>query len=110
MKSDKAKNLILIVEIIGFLLLILIVWLDELINLPGYLFGSKVHQIDLEEAVVETIVISTLGIIVIAITWYQNRKNRNRGNRWSITSMNTQVHYFPTASVQNVKKSTMAMC
>lgn len=70
MKIEKSRNLVLLVEFLGFASLIVIVWLDELINLPVFFFGPGIHQIDIEEAILESIVILAFGLLVISISWY----------------------------------------
>ena len=68
MTKDKFIHKILIVEIIGFFIIILIVWIDELLDLPHLIFGSPVTSINYFESIFETFAIAMLSVILIFLT------------------------------------------
>ncbi|MFC1539071.1 hypothetical protein ACFL6H_06595 [Candidatus Latescibacterota bacterium] len=68
MTYKKIKKWVLISEIIGFGFIILLLWADEIIDIPHHLFGAPVTPINWIEGIIETICISILSIIIIAIT------------------------------------------
>jgi len=60
------RNLLLY-EIVAFLLLITVSWLDELIGLPTMIFGDAV-QPNWHEAALETLVISAVAVPTLLLT------------------------------------------
>jgi hypothetical protein len=66
--NPKHAHRILWYESIGFVALMALSWLDELIGLPTILFGGPPHQADLRESCLEMTVIAIVGIITIAVT------------------------------------------
>ncbi len=67
-----------IIEAISFLLLILLVWLNELLDLPHHLLGAPVNgaPLRLEEALLETLVIVGVGVFVLLATGILSRRIR----------------------------------
>jgi hypothetical protein len=55
-------------ETIAFSSIILLIWLDELIDIPGYLLGAKPTPINWRESFFESVCILLLGIIIIRFT------------------------------------------
>jgi hypothetical protein len=68
MKKEKFVKKIIWIEMIGFLSSILIIWLDELWDLPHLIFGALATPINFSESIFETILISLLAIIIIFLT------------------------------------------
>ncbi|MFH1081037.1 MAG: hypothetical protein V1766_12410 [Pseudomonadota bacterium] len=68
MKTTQLSKRILASELMGFLIVIMIVWLDEFIDLPHKLFGAPATHVNYIESIFETIIISVLAVIVILIT------------------------------------------
>jgi hypothetical protein len=67
MNSRQKLRRILWYESIGFVLIIILSWLDEVLNLPGLLFGGA-KQTDWRESVMETVVIMAVWLIVLVFT------------------------------------------
>jgi hypothetical protein len=55
-------------EVVGFLFVILIIWLDEIIDIPSLFFGVPQTPINWGEAIFESGTISILGAIIIYVT------------------------------------------
>lgn len=73
MQNRNPIDYIVSIEILGFGLIILLTWLDELVRLPSLLFGGE-YQSNYAEAVMETLIILAVALPVILIT----RKMLNR--------------------------------
>ena len=54
---------IIIAELIGFLLVIIILWLDELLDLPHRLFGAPATPINFIESIFETMIVLVLAAL-----------------------------------------------
>ena len=67
MPNRTLSSHIILYEIIGFALIILLTWLDELVHLPSLLFGGA-YQSNYPEAIMETIIVLCVAIPVIIIT------------------------------------------
>lgn len=61
--NRRNANRILWIEAIGFIFLILLSWLDELLGLPYLLFGGA-HEMVWRESVIETISIAIVWLVV----------------------------------------------
>jgi hypothetical protein len=59
--SDRLPRTAIMLECVGFLAIICISWLDELIDLPYYLFGAPPSPFRPEEAIVESVVTLLVG-------------------------------------------------
>lgn len=66
-KSTRHIQHIVGIEILGFSLIILLTWLDELLPLPALLFGGEYHA-NYPEAIMETLIIMGVAIPVVVIT------------------------------------------
>jgi len=69
MTKDIISKRIILYDLIGFGVVILILWLDELIDVPHLLFGAAATPVNIREVVAETAVVILLGIGVIGVTW-----------------------------------------
>jgi hypothetical protein len=67
MINRKKAQKILWYETIGFLFLITLSWLNELISLPHLIFGSGEHS-SIHEALIETVVLVGVWLIVVTFT------------------------------------------
>ena len=67
MKNRNPSQHIILFEVLGFGLIILLTWLDELINLPSVLFGG-VYQTNYPEAIIESLIVLLVAITVILFT------------------------------------------
>jgi hypothetical protein len=59
----------LALETAGFLLIIAIIWLDELLDLPRLLFGAAATPVRLGEGAMESVLTLLVGIVVVSITY-----------------------------------------
>ena len=59
---------LLLVETGGFLLVSLIIWLDELLDLPHILFGAPPTPLRVAEGALESVLTLALGAVVVAVT------------------------------------------
>jgi hypothetical protein len=65
---------ILLIELTGFAFVLLLLWMDEIVDLPHVLFGAPSTPINVAECIIETVVISLLGIIVLLTTFHLLRR------------------------------------
>jgi len=66
-KAQFSKKII-IAELIGFILVIMILWLDELLDLPHRFLGAPATPINLMESIFETMMVLVLAALVIFST------------------------------------------
>ena len=66
-KKQFAKRIIGI-EIVGFLSAILIVWIDEILDIPHIIFGALDTPINYLESIFESALIALLAIVIISLT------------------------------------------
>ena len=64
----------LALETAGFLLIIVIIWLDELLDLPRLLFGAAATPVRLGEGAMESVLTLLVGIAVVSITYRAFRR------------------------------------
>ena len=55
-------------EIIGFVFIIVFIWLDELMDIPHLLFGTESTPVNWSESLFESIVIAVLGAVIVIHT------------------------------------------
>ena len=55
-------------EIIGFVFIIVFIWLDELMDIPHLLFGTESTPVNWSESLFESIVIAVLGAVIVIQT------------------------------------------
>lgn len=72
MKPDKKKvNLpaaVILYEIIGFVAIIIFLWLDEIFDLPHYLFNSIKTPVNVVESIFESIIILIIAIFCVRVS------------------------------------------
>jgi hypothetical protein len=61
-------------EIIGFALVILLIWVDEYVDLPHLLLGAPATPMRLSEALLEAGTTLVLGVGVIVASWRKNQR------------------------------------
>jgi len=64
----------MVLESMGFFIIVCISWLDELLDLPHYLFGAPVTPFRPQEAILESIVSLLVGVAVVAFTGHLVRQ------------------------------------
>ncbi|MFH0881736.1 MAG: hypothetical protein V2A56_02025 [bacterium] len=62
------SRLLMAVEIVGFSLVLLFLWLDELLDLPRILFHGPVTPINWHESIFESLIVLVLGALVVTLT------------------------------------------
>jgi hypothetical protein len=67
MPAEHRASQILALEIIGFMMIIALSWINELLGLPSVLFGGG-HRVNWPESLLETALIVMVAIPVIVIT------------------------------------------
>jgi hypothetical protein len=65
---------ILILESFAFLVIVAIIWLDELLDLPHLLFSAPPTPVRVEEGLLESILTLMVGIGVVSVTWRAFRR------------------------------------
>jgi hypothetical protein len=68
MKSRKNGSWVLWYECLGFGLLLLFSWLNELLDLPHLLFGGEAHACDFRDSLIESAVIVLIWAVVFVLT------------------------------------------
>lgn len=66
-KSFVAKRIIFY-EVLSFIFIISIIWLDEIIDIPYLLLGAPQTPINWRESLFESVIISILGVLITYIT------------------------------------------
>ena len=59
---------IIIYEIMGFCLIIILLWANEIFDIPHHLFGAQATPINWVESIIETVCIMIMGILIIAVS------------------------------------------
>lgn len=70
MLKGSSKNMILAVELIGFSMVLLFLWLDELLDLPHVLFGSPATPVNWTECLFESVMLLFLGVYVVTASYF----------------------------------------
>ena len=68
MNSRKLPSRVLVYEAVGFLAIIILSWMDELIGLPSLLFGGAPHHPDFRESAMETMVVLIAATPILLLT------------------------------------------
>ena len=66
MTKKMIEKRIIVYEIVGFCLIIILLWADEIFDIPYHLFGAQATPINWIESIIETMCILILGILIIA--------------------------------------------
>lgn len=74
--KDYVSKKILAYEISAFVIIILIIWLDEIIDIPYLLLGAEATPINWRESLFESVIILILGAIILRMTLSVFRKLR----------------------------------
>jgi hypothetical protein len=64
----------LFLEGLGFLLIVVITWLDELLDLPHLLFGATPTPLRMGEGMLESSLTVLVGVVVVGITYRAFRR------------------------------------
>jgi len=74
MRKNNLFKGIIFVEFIGFCIVILFIWIDEIFDIPHILFGYKPTPINFPESIYETFIVICLCVGVILMTSYLLRR------------------------------------
>lgn len=55
-------------ELAGFAFVIVILWLDEIMDIPAVVFGGQATPINYTESLLETFLVAALAVIVVTMT------------------------------------------
>lgn len=69
MSTERLFKKIILFEFIGFAVVILLLWLDEILDIPYHLLGGQATPINYTESIFETCVILPLAVFVIGATY-----------------------------------------
>ena len=69
MTNRAVETMVILFEIIGTFLAVLILWANEILDIPCVLFGAQPTPINWIEGIIETAVILSLNAIVITISF-----------------------------------------
>lgn len=64
----KAIKAVIFYEIFGFGVIIIFLWLDEIIDIPHYLFGSMATPVNIVESIFESMMIVFICIFCVRVT------------------------------------------
>lgn len=68
MKNSRVLKNILLYERVGFSLIIALLWLNEVLDIPHYVFGAPNTPVNWRESLVETVLVAALAILVTRFT------------------------------------------
>ncbi len=71
MKKKKITKRIILYELIGFIIVAVLLWTNEVFDIPRYLLGAARTPINWVESIIETIFVIILGIFIIYVSWRQ---------------------------------------
>ena len=74
MKRSGPAIKIMVFEALGFLVVILAIWLDEAFHLPHYIFGEPLVPFLAREALWESAFVAVLGLAVMLATWRGSKR------------------------------------
>ncbi len=63
--QNKISKKFFISEILGFGCIIILIWMDEILDIPHILFNAPATPLNLKEGIIESIVVIILGIITL---------------------------------------------
>jgi hypothetical protein len=64
----------LLLEASGFLLIVAIIWMDEIFDLPHLLFGAAPTPLRLGEGGLESLLTVAVGVVIVSITYHAFRR------------------------------------
>jgi hypothetical protein len=72
-RRDVSRRMLML-EAAGFLSIVAIIWLDELLDLPHLLFGAERTPVRLMEGMLESVLTIALGLLIVLITYRAFRR------------------------------------
>lgn len=77
MSNRAIEKTVIFYEIIGFSLIIILLWVDEIFDIPCLIFGAPATPFNWVEGIIETVGIIILSVIIIVISVRMLSKIRN---------------------------------
>jgi hypothetical protein len=74
MTRRQVSRRMLLLEAVGFLSIVAIIWLDELLDLPYLVFGAARTPVRPVEGMLETVLTVAVGVVIISITYRAFRR------------------------------------
>jgi hypothetical protein len=74
MKVSRPSVTITILQAIGFSLVVVAIWVNEMSDLPHHLFGSPITPFNWHEAAFESVFVIFLGASVMMATWHRSKR------------------------------------
>ncbi len=68
MNSRRRSSVVLLFELAGFVAIIALSWLDELIGVPALLFGGAPHHPEFRESAMESVVVILVAIPILLLS------------------------------------------
>jgi hypothetical protein len=65
---EAVSRRILVYEVVAFLVIILFIWLDEVLDLPHLVFGAAVTPVNWYESLMESVVVAVVGVVIVFYT------------------------------------------
>lgn len=62
------KKKILIYEVMGFCIVIFLIWINEIVDIPYLLFKTPKTPVNFTESIIESIIVLILAIITVLVT------------------------------------------
>lgn len=68
MTKLRLANRLVLYELVGFIMAILLIWIDEIFDLPHFIFGAAATPINIVESIFESMLVIFLMILVVTAT------------------------------------------
>jgi hypothetical protein len=68
MTNNTLERKMLLVELIAFVMVVALIWFDEVADLPHYLFGAARTPVNWSESLFETVVVSVIACVIALLT------------------------------------------
>ena len=68
MSRKMVERLVIVYQVAGFSLIVVLLWIDEVFDLPYRLFGAQATPINWTESIIETLGILILAVVTITIS------------------------------------------
>ncbi|MEI6246407.1 MAG: hypothetical protein WCQ64_15355 [Acidobacteriota bacterium] len=91
--SDRVPRHLVAIEVAGFMVIIAAVWVDELWDLPRYLFGATPTPFRPEEAIVESALVIALCALVVSQSLRILRRVRRLESMITMCAWCRRVHH-----------------
>ena len=68
MKKVTLENAMVLVELIGFTMVVALIWIDEILDLPHHLLGAEETPLNWSECLIETAVVAVVAVFIALLT------------------------------------------